>query len=334
MGLLAAFYSKQFFLLLIQTNNALAAIFECSNVAATTDCTKGVLNTVINAPTTGTVAGALQIVYGVMGFLLIIEEAARIAVIYLLFAFSPILFFLASLRETERWAKSTALAAILFILLQAMQAATLNVGESVLSGVFHNSASQLGFLNLLVAIAILYITLLLFFSITRMAFGFAGGPFALAPLEMSRDIAGAGGLARDGGHPGGPLPRPRERLRRVVDRVVDGGRHRRDRGPDAAAHRLPRFPWPIFWTAVVVDRTLKLTVIGEFRIIVACFFGVLVDRAQNARPEVHLTGALLVPPALQLDGVFFVQRAVDAEIDGPGQHVSEHSVAVRERPNW
>lgn len=199
LGLLAAYYSKQFFLLLIQTNNALASIFECSNVAAATDCTKDVLGTVINAHATGTVAESLQIVYGCMGFLLIIEEAARIAVIYLLFAFSPILFFLASLRETERWAKSTALAAILFILLQAMQAATLNVGEGVLSGVFHNTAGQLGFLNLLVAIAILYITLLLFFSITRMAFGFAGGPLALAPLEMSLGLAGAGGRALLGG---------------------------------------------------------------------------------------------------------------------------------------
>lgn len=195
LGLLAAYYSKQFFLLLIQTNNTLAAIFECSNAAVVANCTKNTIGTTINAPTTGTVAQALQIVYGGMGFLLIIEEAARIAVIYLLFAFSPILFFLASLRETERWAKSTALAAILFILLQAMQAATLNVGEGVLSGVLHNSASQLGFLNLLVAIAILYITLLLFFSITRMAFGFAGGPLALAPVEMSMGLAGAGGRA-------------------------------------------------------------------------------------------------------------------------------------------
>src|SRR5581483_3784502 len=100
LGLLAAYYSKQFFLLLIQTNNALTSIFECANVAATTDCTKNVLSTIINAHATGTVAESLQIVYGCMGFLLIIEEAARIAVVYLLFAFSPILFFLASLRET------------------------------------------------------------------------------------------------------------------------------------------------------------------------------------------------------------------------------------------
>ncbi len=199
LGLLAALFSKQIFLMLIEANNALVAIFECNNAAAVTECASSVVSSVVNAHTTGTAAEVLQIVYGIMGFLLIIEEAARIAVIYLLFAFSPILFFLVSLRETERWAKAAVLATVLFILLQAMQAGTLTVGEQVLSSVLHNNVSQLEFLNLLVSIAILYITLLLFFSITRIAFGFAGGPLALLPFEIQSGLVGASGRALIGG---------------------------------------------------------------------------------------------------------------------------------------
>lgn len=163
-GLLAAYFSKEFFIMLIQANNALAGIFN-----------HGTLDTVINGKASGVVDESLQILYGLLGFVLIIEEAARIAIIYLLFAFSPILFFLASLRETQRWAKTAAMAAVIFIFLQAIQLATLDVGGRVLATVLHNTDGQLSFLNLLVSLAILYVTLILFFVLARMALGIGGG---------------------------------------------------------------------------------------------------------------------------------------------------------------
>ncbi len=171
-GLLAAYFSKEFFIMLIQANNALAGIFN-----------QNTLDVVIYGKTTGVVSGCLQIVYGLMGFLLIIEEAARLAILYLLFAFAPILFFLASLRETQRWAKTAATAAIIFVFMQAIQAATLDVGGRVLSTVLHNTDGNLSFLNILVSLAILYITLALFFILARMALGHGASPLGIGVLR-------------------------------------------------------------------------------------------------------------------------------------------------------
>ena len=173
-GLLAAYFSKEFFILLIQGNNALAGIFN-----------QNALATVINGNATGVIDESLQIVYGIMGFLLVIEEAARIAIIYLLFAFSPILFFFAALRETQHWAKTAVMAAIIFVFMQAVQSATLYVGGRVLSSLLHNTDGQLGFLNLLVSIAILYVTLTLFFSLARMALGHGAAPLGAGVLGAS-----------------------------------------------------------------------------------------------------------------------------------------------------
>lgn len=174
-GLLAAYFSKEFFIMLIQANNALAGIFN-----------HGTLETVINGRTAGVVDESLQIVYGLLGFVLIIEEVARIAVIYLLFAFAPILFFLASLRETQRWAKMAVTIAVIFVFLQAIQSATLDVGGRVMATVLHNTEGQLGFLNLLVSLTILYVTLMLFFVLARMALGAGGGMFGLVGRSVYR----------------------------------------------------------------------------------------------------------------------------------------------------
>ncbi len=176
-GLLAAYVSKDFFLMLIQANNALTGIFNHTS-----------LDTVINGKALGVVDESLQIVYGLMGFCLIIEEVARIAILYLLFAFAPILFFLASLRETQRWAKTAAVAAIVFVFIQAVQAATLDVGGRVLGTVLHNTDGQLGFLNLLISLAILYITLMLFFSLARVALNGGITPFAAGAFGLSRGL--------------------------------------------------------------------------------------------------------------------------------------------------
>ena len=127
-GLLAAYFSKDFFIMLIQGNNAVTAVFNQNS-----------LNSTLNTPSYGIIANTLQIIMGLMGFALIIEAIARMAIIYLLFAFSPIFFFFATLRETQQWAKTAAKAAFLMVFLQAAQSATLDVGGKVLQAVLQGN---------------------------------------------------------------------------------------------------------------------------------------------------------------------------------------------------
>jgi hypothetical protein len=174
-GLLAAYFSKEFFIMLIQGNNALAGVFSQNS-----------LDTVINGKASSVVVESLQILYGLLGFCLMIEEVARMAILYLLFAFAPILFFFASLRETQRWAKTAAVAAVVFGFMQAAQMATLDVGGLVLTTVLKNTGGNLTFLNILVSLAILYLTLLLFFTLSRMALGVGGGMFGPAGRGIYR----------------------------------------------------------------------------------------------------------------------------------------------------
>lgn len=176
-ALLAAFYSREFFIMLIQINNALAGIFNTN-----------ALTIIMDQSTTGIINSLMQILYGILAFILILEGAARIAVIYLLFAFAPILFFLASLRETQHFAKTAATAAILFIFLQTMQAGALDVGGRVMTSVLHSKPGDLTFLNLLVSVAIMYVTLTLFFGVTRMALGRGGDTLAYAPFAAALGI--------------------------------------------------------------------------------------------------------------------------------------------------
>ncbi len=205
-ALLAAFFSKEFFIMLIQANNALAGIFNTN-----------ALNVIMDQTTSGIINNLMQILYGVLAFVLILEGAARIAVIYLLFAFAPILFFLAALRETQHWAKNAAVAAILFIFLQAIQAGALDVGGRIMTSVLHSKPNDLTFLNLLVSIAIMYVTLTLFFGITRMALGRGGDVLASAPFIAAAGsvraargtLAGVGNAARGARSMLQPLPHPR-----------------------------------------------------------------------------------------------------------------------------
>jgi hypothetical protein len=176
-GLLAAYFSKEFFIMLIQANNALAGIFNHDTI-----------DTIINGKTSGVVNESLQIVYGLMGFCLIVEEVARIAILYLLFAFGPILYFFASLRETQRWAKIAAVATVVFVFIQAAQMATLDVGGRVLTAVLKNTDGNLTFLNILISFAILYLTLLLFFVLARMALGGGMDPFTYGAFRGSRSV--------------------------------------------------------------------------------------------------------------------------------------------------
>jgi hypothetical protein len=183
-ALFAALLSKQVFLLLLQANNALSSLF--SNTT---------LFTIVGHRDPGISVGLIQIAYGLLGFALIIEEATRIALIYLLFAASPLLFFFAALPETQHWAKASASAAVVVIFLQAVQSFTMDVGNRILMSILHGQSGTLSFLQILVAIAVLYLTIAEFFALLRLAFGSAGG-FALAGGPLAVAALGQWGISR------------------------------------------------------------------------------------------------------------------------------------------
>jgi hypothetical protein len=178
-ALLAAYFSKTLFVGLIGANNTFTSAFA-----------ENTLKTLLSEQSNGTVVSLLQIVYAIMALLLLIEAAARMAVLYLLFAFAPILLFCAALRETEGVARSSVMATLLFIFLQTMQLAVLAVGGKVIGSVLTGSAGVLAVLNLLAALAILYIALMLFLSVTRLALGGLGTPLGSGVLWASTGMFG------------------------------------------------------------------------------------------------------------------------------------------------
>ena len=169
-ALLAALLSRQFFVLLIQANNALSSHFAPT-----------LLETIVGHPNPGIKLGLVQILFGALGFALIVEEAARLALLYVLFAASPLLFFLAALPETQHWALGAARAAIMLAFLQAIQAFILDVGNRLFDSVLAGQ-NDLTVLHLLVALALLYLALVVFFALMRLAFGTSGYWVAGFPL--------------------------------------------------------------------------------------------------------------------------------------------------------
>jgi len=177
-ALLAALLSRQVFILLIQSSNALSTVFSSS-----------IFQTIIMHPNPGIRLGLLQILYGLLGLALVVEGAARLALIEALFAASPLLFFLAALPETQRWAQTSAVAAVLLIFMQAVQAFLLDVGDHLLMSILHTHGGAPDGVQLLVALAVLYLTLTLFVALLRAAFGpggYALGGFPLLALALLR----------------------------------------------------------------------------------------------------------------------------------------------------
>jgi hypothetical protein len=186
-AMLAALLSRQVFVLLIQANNALGTIFSSS-----------VFQTIIMHPNPGIRLGLLQILYGLLGIALVVEGAARLALIEALFAASPLLFFLAALPETQRWAQTSAVAAVLLIFLQAGQAFLLDVGDHLLMNILHTPSGAPDGMQLLVAVAVLYLTLTLFVALLRTAFGPGGYALAGFPLFTLAILRRASRGARSG----------------------------------------------------------------------------------------------------------------------------------------
>jgi hypothetical protein len=186
-ALLAALLSRQVFVLLIQANNALSVIFS-----------NALFQTIIAHPNPGIRLGLLQILYGLLGLALIVEGAARLALIEALFAASPLLFFLAALPETQRWAQTSAVATVLCVFLQAVQAFLLDVGDHLLGSVLHMQSGSFNVVQLLVALAVLYLTLTLFVALLRAAFGPGGYALAGFPLLTLSVLRRASRGARSG----------------------------------------------------------------------------------------------------------------------------------------
>ena len=170
-ALLAAALSREFFLLLIEANNALSSHFSTT-----------IMQTFIGHPNPGIKQGLVQILFDLLGYALILEEVVRLGILYVLFAASPLLFFLAALPETQRFAQGAAQAAILLVFLQAIQTFILDVGNLLSAGVLAGTQSNLSGLHVLIVLAILYLVLVVFFAIIRMAFGPAGYGIAGLPL--------------------------------------------------------------------------------------------------------------------------------------------------------
>src|SRR5579859_477284 len=90
LGLLAAVCSLEFTHFLVDVSNALCKMFDPTILTKMTD----------SAPDSS-VAATLQGIYIFMSILLILEEAARYAILYILIAFSPLWMVAASIRETQ-----------------------------------------------------------------------------------------------------------------------------------------------------------------------------------------------------------------------------------------
>ncbi len=168
LAVVLACLSMQVTRVVIDTSNALGAVFNGA----------GLLEKMTQAAPDGLIAVVLQVAYICLAFGLIIEEVARFAVLYVLIAFLPLIFGCFALRETSKLAAAGVKALLLFSLLQPLQLALISLGGSVASGV--TGSSGLDILNLLAGLAILFLSLTLFFGVARASLGHLGTSFGLA----------------------------------------------------------------------------------------------------------------------------------------------------------
>ena len=177
-GLLAAYSSTHLVQIVIDGSNALCSVF---SHALFDSLTKG------NA--TDMVSIVLQIVYLIMGLLLILEEGARYSILFVIIAFFPLLLFTASAKETQFIARGAVRGFIFMVLLQPVQMAVMAVGITVLQTILHGDVGNI--LSYLVSIGLMIFVLSLFFSFFRLAFGSVGSPFAAAATGFAGMAAGA-----------------------------------------------------------------------------------------------------------------------------------------------
>ncbi|GCE32199.1 hypothetical protein KDA_76830 [Dictyobacter alpinus] len=203
-GLIAAYFAMQIAKVVIDGSNALCTLFHGD-----------MLKHMFDAQSNGAVAATVQVIYVIMGVLLVIEAAARYGILYILLAFLPIILFCSTLKETSHYAKNGIKALILFTFLQPVQLAVMDLGQAVL---VHTMTKDPGnILNYLIGISIMLVVLSLFFSVSRMAFS-----GAFQPLGAMATGAAAGlalGSARLGGK--GVL-KGRQALNEGADKVIAG----------------------------------------------------------------------------------------------------------------
>jgi hypothetical protein len=217
-GLIAAYFSMQIAKVIIDGSNAFSGLFH-----------GGMLQSMFNTQPDGTVAAVVQVIYVLMGVLLVVEDGARFAILYILLAFLPLLLFTMSLKETSHYAKGGIKALILFTFLQPAQIALMYLGQAVLTQVMTKDPGNI--LNYLIGIGIMFVTLSLFFSVSRVAFGGAFQPMgALATGAVAGFALGSAKFS------GNNLLRGRRALNSAADKAIVGMPHIARQTPAAIVH--------------------------------------------------------------------------------------------------
>lgn len=179
-GIAAAAASLFFIHTIIDLSNALSAMFP-----------KATLLTYVNMDAGRLMAAILQSLYIILLFALILEEVARYAVLYVLIAFGPVIAMMSAARESTHLAKSYGKAVIWFSLLQPIQNALLYLSGSVQGAI--GGGQDAGIMTFLVAIALMLITLAVFFIVARSALGGLAG--SLGGMAAAFGGGFTGGLA-------------------------------------------------------------------------------------------------------------------------------------------
>ncbi len=169
-GVLAAYGSLEVARLTIDTSNALSTIFVSDLFTKLTQSSSD--NIIV------TVLQALDII---MAIGLVLEEAVRFVMLYILIGFAPLWAFSMSLRETQGIARAGFQGLIIFALLQPAQNAILDLGGDVVS-TLTGSPLNYGVMQFLIVLGIMFLALSLIFVASRAALGGMAIPLAALTL--------------------------------------------------------------------------------------------------------------------------------------------------------
>lgn len=144
------------------------------------------------------------VLFEVVVFAVILEEIVRYAILYLLIGFAPLWCFAACLKEFSGLTKGCVKGLVWFALLQPLQNLLMLMGVGLVASLVGSGTATI--LNYLVAIAIMIMTLSLFFVIARSTLGGIAAPAGAALLGAAAGAALR--LGRDA-HKDLPSPSPR-----------------------------------------------------------------------------------------------------------------------------
>jgi hypothetical protein len=180
MALIAAYLSARICQIVIDGSNALSSVFN-------NDLLSGLQNNPQDLFTT-----FVQILLCLLTLALILEEAVRYAILFILIGFAPIWVFCGALKETQFIFKGALKALFLISLLQPCQTAVLDLGQHLTDTIGGTSGT---FLYYLISIALMLFVLFMMSWFLRASgisspFGIVGaGAVALGTRAISRGIA-------------------------------------------------------------------------------------------------------------------------------------------------